>query len=79
MKIQPYSGPNALRKYMNVDLNILEGHTVFVTHFINQSAPDITGSFKSLSWDPKTPSTFLLIRSLTIDTRLKRKGRNNVT
>ena len=57
---------DALRKYTNVDPNTFEGHTVFATHFISQSAPDIRWKLQKLAMGSQTPLNLLIDRAFSI-------------
>ena len=56
----------ALRKYRNVDPKTFEGDTVFATHFISQSAPDIRQKLQKLAMGPQTPLNLLIDTAFSV-------------
>ena len=56
---------DTLRKYTNVDADTFEGHIVFATHFISQSAPDTHRKLQKFAMGPQT------LLSLFIDTAFR--------
>lgn len=70
---------NVLRKCRSMDPKTFVGHMVFATYSINHPGP--IRHFRSLPWGPKPPAIVLKWSSvlLTIKTRLRKKGRSNMT